>query len=637
MAGFERFSSPLTCAEHKFIDGTPCDGRGAFPVGSVIKFEIDAPANAKNAKLIVLSDESGYVSELEMTQNGRVFSITVDLSCDGPFATGLYFYKYVFTAPDGVFEMHRRASDYGEEIDYAKDGFDGAFQLLVYKKRKKYPEYMKNAVMYQIFPDRFYSSGKTKLRGDAVRQYPGEVPIYPERGKRFLNNNFYLGDLWGVAQKLDYLSSLGVNIIYLNPIFKAYSNHRYDTGDYMHVDEMLGGDKALSHLIKQAKRRGIRIILDGVFNHTGADSVYFNKNGNYDSVGAYQSKSSPYYKWYNFKKFPDDYECWWGFKSLPRVMCDLNEYREFICGKDGVIRTYLKKGVSGWRLDVADELSDDFLASLKDAAVSEKDDAVVIGEVWEDATNKISYGARRKYFQGAELDGVMNYPCRGAIINYLKNGDYPGLISTLRRIYGNYPPESAKMCMNILGTHDTERVLTALCGISSDGKSKAELAEIKLGENERKRGIKLLKMAFLLISTLPGVPCIYYGDEAGMEGYGDPLCRGFFPWDAQNDEIAEWFRTVAKIKRSDEILAEGDLNIRFADSDICCIERTLGDTATVSVANRSDKTYEFSCRAVDLLSGKGGDVFSIEPLSAAIFKIKRDDSYVVYEKIKREE
>jgi len=405
----------------------------------------------------------------------------------------------------------------------------------------------------------------------------------------------------------------------------------------MHVDEMLGGDKALSHLIKQAKRRGIRIILDGVFNHTGADSVYFNKNGNYDSVGAYQSKSSPYYKWYNFKKFPDDYECWWGFKSLPRVMCDLNEYRGFICGKDGVIRTYLKKGVSGWRLDVADELSDDFLASLKDAAVSEKDDAVVIGEVWEDATNKISYGARRKYFQGAELDGVMNYPCRGAIINYLKNGDYLGLISTLRRIYGNYPPESAKMCMNILGTHDTERVLTALCGISSDGKSKAELAEIKLGENERKRGIKLLKMAFLLISTLPGVPCIYYGDEAGMEGYGDPLCRGFFPWDAQNDDIAEWFRAVAKIKRSDEILAEGDLNIRFADSDICCIERTLGDTATVSVANRSEKTYEFSCRAVDLLSGKGGDVFSIEPLSAAIFKIKRDDSYVVYEKIKREE
>ena len=638
MAGFERFSSPLKYAERKYVNGSRCDGRGAFPLGSRVTFEIDAPANASAAKFVIKSDENGKILELEMNADGRKFSVCINASEGDGLGIGLYFYKYVIKTDDGSFEMHRRSFDFGEEIDYEHKGFENAFQLLLYKERKKLPEFMRGAVMYQIFPDRFFSTGKTKLRDDAVRQYPGETPQYPERGKKFLNNNFYLGDLWGVAKKLDYLKDLGVSILYLNPIFKSYSNHRYDTGDYLHVDEMLGGDKAFVHLIKEAKRKGIRIILDGVFNHTGADSVYFNKNGNYDSVGAYQSKDSKYHGWYNFRKFPDDYECWWGFKSLPRVMSDNADYRDFICGKDGVVRKYLKSGAAGWRLDVADELSDEFLAALKSAALSENDDAVVIGEVWEDASNKESYGARRKYFLGDELDGVMNYPCRGAIINYLKSGDFSGLISTLRRIYGNYPPENAKMCMNILGTHDTERILTALVGESPEGKTRTELSNIKLGKTERERGKKLLMAAYLLLITLPGVPSIYYGDEAGMEGYGDPLCRGFFPWGSEDAELTAYFSLISKIKRKETILSDGDIFVRFADADVACIERICEKKAIVTVVNRSDKMYEFVCGgSLDLITDRTGDIHEIPPLCASMFKIDNETSYVVSERIKREE
>ena len=636
MAGFERFVLTPAFSEHKTIlsSGESADGRGAFPSYSVIKFEVDAPVNTESATMIVLCDGDGHVAEYEMARDGKRFAFVLDLSCAADGGCGLYFYKYRFKTATGDYEMRLRERDCSEEISYAADGFDGAFQLLIYKKRCREPDFMRGTVMYQIFPDRFCRGKDIPPRADAVIQSEGETPIFADQGKRMLNNNFFRGDLWGVIDKLGYLKELGVSVIYLNPIFKAYSNHRYDTGDYMHVDEMLGGDEALDALIKAADREGIHIILDGVFNHTGSDSVYFNKNGTYDSVGAYQSKDSPYYNWYNFTDFPNGYEAWWGIKTLPRVRCDLPEYREFICGENGVVRKYLKKGISGWRLDVADELSDDFLAELKSAAVAEKDDAYVLGEVWEDATNKVSYGARRKYFQGDELDGVMNYPCRTAIIDYLRGGDYTGFIRTLRRIYGNYPPENANLSMNILGTHDTERILTALAGDSSDGKSRTELSKLKLTSEQRERGAKLTKMAYVMLSTLPGVPCIYYGDEAGMEGYGDPFCRGFYPWGSEDGDLVEHFKKVGKMRCGEEVFADGAICVRFADADIACFERIGKCGAVAVVVNRSERTYEFiSGGATELLCGATGGKIPIGPMSAAVFKIKKDDDYTVAEEI----
>lgn len=637
MAGFERYSLVSNFSEHKTLVGTEeknADGRGAFPVGSVIRFEVDAPVSTTAASMEVLSDKDGKITEIVMEKRGRRFSVTIDLSLYDNGGLGLYFYKYSFNTPSGVFEMHRRELDFAEELSYASDGFDGAFQLLIYKKRADIPKFLRGAVMYQIFPDRFCRGADIPPRPDAIVQNEGDVPIFAEPGKKMLNNNFFRGDLWGVIEKLDYIKSLGVNIIYLNPIFKAYSNHRYDTGDYMHVDEMLGGDEALKALISSAKEKGIDVVLDGVFNHTGDDSVYFNKYGKYDSVGAFQSKDSPYYEWYNFEKYPDEYEAWWGIKILPRVKCDHPSYREFICGEKGVVRKYLRMGISGWRLDVADELSDEFLAELKSAALAEKNDAYVLGEVWEDATNKISYGVRRKYFHGDELDGVMNYPCRTAIIDYLKKGDYLGLIRTFRRVYGNYPPECASMSMNTLGTHDTERILTALAGEDPGGKSRTELSKIKLTKKQRDLGERLLKMAYTMLVSLPGIPCIYYGDEAGMEGYGDPFCRGFYPWGHENRDLIDYFSKIGKIRRSEDIFADGEFAVRFADSDIACFERIDDESTVAVVVNRSVKIYEFiSDFAVEMISGAKGKKIEIPPMTASMFKIKKDGSYSVYEKI----
>ena len=637
MAGFKRFALSPSFSEHKTIiseNGKNADGRGAFPTYSVVRFEVDAPVNTESASMLVLSDGSGEITEYPMIKDGKRFSLVLDLSTAENGGRGLYFYKYRFKTGTGDYEMRLREKDCSEEISYAADGFDGAFQLLIYARRENYPDFLRGAVMYQIFPDRFCRGANIPPREDAVIQNEGDTPIFADRGKKMLNNNFFRGDLYGVIEKLGYLKSLGVNVIYLNPIFKSYSNHRYDTGDYMHVDEMLGGDEALEALIAAADREGMHIILDGVFNHTGDDSVYFNKYGKYDSLGAYQSKDSPYFNWYNFKSFPNDYEAWWGIKILPRVRCDDSTYREFICGEGGVVRKYLRKGVAGWRLDVADELSDGFLAELKSAAVAEKKDAYVLGEVWEDATNKVSYGARRKYFHGDELDGVMNYPCRSAIINYLRGGDYTGLIRTLRRIYGNYPPECADFSMNTLGTHDTERILTALAGEDPTGKSRTELSTLKLTQDQRERGLKLLKMAYVMLCALPGVPCIYYGDEAEAEGYGDPFCRGFYPWGHENTELVDFFAKVGKTRRGEDIFKSGSIAVRFADSDIACFERIGDDDAIAVVVNRSEKTYEFVSRgAKELLSGDEGDVIAVAPMSAAMIKIKKDGDYTVFEKI----
>lgn len=637
MASFNRFAFSAVFSEHKTIIGEEyrnTDERGAFELRSSVRFEVDAPASADSAVMILLSDDDGSVREISMQRRGKRFFADIKMSDLSEDDGALYFYKYRFKTPTGLFEMRKRPIDGTEKIVYARDDYDEAFQLLIYKKREDLPRWFHGGIMYQIFPDRFCRGGKINVRSDAILQEPGDIPTFAERGEPLLNNNFFGGDLLGIEKKLDYLSSLGVNIIYLNPIFTAYSNHRYDTGDYSHVDEALGGDKAFDSLVKAAKERGMHVILDGVFNHTGADSVYFNKHGKYDSIGAYQSKKSKYYEWYNFESYPDKYESWWGIDTLPRVKCDSPSYRKFICGDDGIVRKYIRRGASGWRLDVADELSDDFIAELKSSAEKEKSDAIIIGEVWEDASNKISYGKRRKYFRGKELDSVMNYPIRRAIIEYIRDGNYFGFIKTLREIYGNYPPEVQNLMMNILGTHDTARILTELAGESADGKSKRELSNLRLSKWARFKGIAMLKIAYTALATLPGVPCIYYGDEVGMEGYGDPLCREFFPWGKEDTDLLEYYKRIGQLRLGEPAFADGEISIRYADVDIACYERRGDDGTIVVVLNRSDKRYDFiSSGANELISDTDGFNISISPMSAAIFKMDDGENYSILEEM----
>ena len=420
------------------------------------------------------------------------------------------------------------------------------------------------------------------------------------------NNVFFGGDLWGVIEKLDYIAALGVKTIYLSPVFDAASNHKYDTADYLSVDPMFGGDEAMEALCKAAEERGISILLDGVFNHTGADSLYFNKFGHYPTLGAYQSKESPWYDWFSFTEYPEKYECWWGVTILPRVDSAKKDYRKFICSS--VVKKWMDCGVKGWRLDVADELADDFLDDFRDAVKKENHDAVILGEVWEDASDKISYGRRRRYLTGSQLDSVMNYPLRAALIEYVKNGTVESLRHATEGLYRRYPKEVSDNLLNFLGTHDTERILTLLGGEPTGDKSNAELAGLRMNDAERAHAKGLLQLAYGILAGLPGVPCVFYGDEIGMEGYRDPFCRRPFPWHAMDEELLGYYRRIGMTRKNETVFRDGGFRILELNSGCFLYLREPLDERDAYIlaaaVRKGSVTLEFPCVVSRLISGE---------------------------------
>lgn len=640
MAGFSRMGAESRLLEHKYVNGRRTSGRGAFERSDTVEFRIGVPESTVGAELLAVSDDTGERFRFPMTESSGEYSVSIPMEtlCAGELS-GLFYYKYRVYTGFGTFDLMRREHDFSECYVNA-DSKKGDFQLLVYEKRKCLPEWLYGGVMYQIFPDRFFSAGHCPAKDDVVLCRDRETfpSHFRDRLENEKNNVFYGGDLAGIVEKLDYLASLGVTCLYLNPIFESPSNHRYDTADYLHVDRMLGGDEALLSLVRAASERGIAILLDGVFNHTGADSVYFNAKGTYASVGAAQSKASPYYPWYTFEHYPDRYDAWWGVKTLPRVNSDEPSYREFLFGKDGVVRRYMKFGIAGWRIDVADELSDDFLTQLSDVVTEEKPDAAILGEVWEDATDKISYGVRKKYLRGGELDSVMNYPVRRAVIEYLTAGDYMSLRRTLMTIYGHYPPEAANALMNILGTHDTERILTALGDEKVGELPYSALSEHRMTKEQREHAGTLLRLAVCIQMTLPGVPCILYGDEAGLEGYIDPFCRAPFPWGDEDKELTALYRAFGKLRREESIFRCGGFSLLYVDSEILCFERHGEREMLAVTVNRSQETYEFHAPLAvsELMTGVCAQAIEIAPESFAVIKLPRDTDYGVFVKIERD-
>jgi glycosidase len=436
-----------------------------------------------------------------------------------------------------------------------------------------------------------------------------QYPLYP--GAPLENNMFFGGNLDGVTKKLDYIASLGVNCIYLNPIFEAHSNHKYDTGNYLKIDDMFGGEEAFLRLLAEAKKRNIRIVLDGVFNHTGDDSIYFNRRGRYPTLGAYQSKDSPYYSWYDFKKFPDEYTCWWNIGILPRINTEVPSCREYFLGEDGVVAHYAKLGIGGFRLDVVDELPDSFVDGLKARLCETDQENILWGEVWEDASNKIAYGKRRRYFQGKQLDGAMNYQLRKGIIEYLRNRTTGALHYALCEVMPNAPKRVQDAQMNLFGTHDTLRILTALAGQEVGDRSNDEIALAKMSEQERALGIRRLKAAYLILATLPGVPHIYYGDEVGMEGYSDPFNRMPYPWSHPDEDLREFYRTVGAIRTKNEIYREGQFRLLRLDENLLLFTRESEQEIFLTAINPSEteRTLTFSEAGNVLFGqtcGKGG-------------------------------
>ena len=569
---------------------------GAVAEGSAVRLRIKIKREGKKevveqvfARLWV-DNEREELHEMQFRSTSRgVDTYEVKITTEKPMLLWYFF----------VIKSGEETRYFGEngELSYEHPP---SYQITVYKKDYQTPKWFHKGVAYQIFVDRFYSGKKktevnVKQREDYQIHEDWNEPV----ATNVEHNDFYGGDLQGVIEKLDYLEDLGVSVLYLNPIFEAYSNHKYDTGDYMKIDPMFGDEKVFKELCKQAKRRGMSVILDGVFNHTGSDSRYFNREGNYDSVGAYQSEDSPYHSWYRFDEFPDKYECWWGIDTLPHTNEEDESYKDFILrDEDSVVKHWLKCGARGWRLDVVDELPTHFVQDLRTAVKEVSKDAVIIGEVWEDASNKVAYSVLREYFLGDELDGVLNYPFKRAINGFLTSEIDAGVMgAVVKTIVSNYPSQSLRSCMNLVGGHDTVRVKT-LYGGNQD----------------------LVKMAALWQMTFLGVPLIYYGDEVGMEGEADPYNRGPFPWNNADLELHNWYKKLIGIRNEREVLQIGEFAQVYAEGDVYAYVRHGKGAAVLVILNRGAEAAEV---VLDLYAwgGKRKQKFTIDSMSGMVYDV----------------
>ena len=514
---------------------------------------------------------------------------TVPLHTDGGA------FRCVYTAPNEPelawygFSLTRRS---GGIVDLG-----GRWQLTVYDGRGHTPEWFGSGVSYQIFPDRFCRSRIPDPAGmvgeRTVHENWQDTPDFlPDEQGEIRNRDFFGGDLPGITGKLDYLKGLGVTTVYLNPIFEAASNHRYNTADYLAIDPMLGKEEDFQTLCQEAHKRGMRILLDGVFNHTGSVSRYFNADGSYPDVGAAQSAQSPYYNWYHFSRWPAEYDAWWGIKTLPAVEENHPDYREFIFGgRDSVVRHWLRCGADGWRLDVADELPDDFIAQLRCAMEEEKSDALLIGEVWEDGSNKIAYDRRRRYLLGSETHGLMNYPFRTAALQWLCGGDASDFRESMETLRENYPPDAYYSAMNFLSTHDTPRILT-LRGGEPVPEDKPGRAAARLSPAGYELARRRLMVGAMLLYAFPGSPTVYYGDEAGVQGYEDPLNRRTYPWGQEDERLLAWYRKLGALRCSRPSLQQGGISYPLAAGGGLAVRRCCGSEVTVAVMNAGAESLE---------------------------------------------
>jgi len=544
---------------------------GALQAGNNVQFsvKVDCQSVTQVAVGVTKLDENTVFYPLTQDENepGR-YTGEIKITTSGLYH---YYFRVRRENDTALYLGHLHGGTGKETTDISKVE---PFQLTCYDRQVPRPEWYRNAVFYQIFPDRF-------ANGNPHGEIDGKKPntflyattadrpmyIYDENHK-IARWDFYGGNLRGIIAKLPYLKRLGVTALYLNPIFEASSNHRYDTNDYLKIDPMLGTEEDFKTLITMLHENDMHLILDGVFNHVGKNSRYFNAGHLYgEQTGAANDKNSSYYEWFNFKHYPDQYDCWWGVDDLPTVNKDNPSYQQFIYGERGSVLTkWNDLGVDGWRLDVADELPDDFLRAIR-RNLDRYDDRILIGEVWEDASSKVSYGHRRSYVSGDNLYGTMNYPLRQWVINFLQgHGELAKVGEDLLTLVENYPRNFLLDCLNNLGTHDTERILTVL-----------------------NQSVPMVKIAFALLFNLPGIPCVYYGDEAGVEGGKDPDNRRYFPWGRENTELQKTVHYWSDIRQECEALKEGQTGVMVAGNEVLGLIRYTSDRATLLLVNRKNQ------------------------------------------------
>lgn len=588
---------------------------GAAPCGTAVTVTLRPPQEFSSGALLLFEEFADAYWEQPLTPAGGE---------DG---------RAVLTAayetpeqPELVWYAFRLQGEGGKTLWLGKNGLCQEekelswWQQTVYDGSASTPDWFGRGVTYQIFPDRFRRTAVPDPAGmpgcRTVHQNWEEGMEYlPDEKGEIRNRDFFGGSLAGVEEKLDYLKSLGVGTIYFCPIFESDSNHRYNTGDYEKIDPMLGSEEDFRRLCRKAHELGIRVMLDGVFNHTGSNSRYFNADGTYPDLGAFQSRESPYYPWYAFLFWPHRYDAWWGVKTLPAVNETCPSYMEYIIeGKNSIIRRWLRAGADAWRLDVADELPDFVVHAIHAAARAEKPDAVIIGEVWEDASHKIAYGLRRRHVLGRHCDGVMNYPLRSGILSFLLGGDGGSLRRTVETQRQNYPPWAFSSGMNSLGTHDTPRILTLL-GEGSDRKgdtSRDWRSASRLSPEQRAIAVRRLKLGSLLLYALPGSPTLYYGDEVGMEGFEDPFNRRPFPWGKEDGHLLAWFTALGKARKELLPLRRGTLAWLPAPGQTAAFVRSLNGESLLTAVNAGETPA--------LLELPGGADLSLLPMEGQLLR-----------------
>lgn len=598
----------------KSIGGKDVTARGAFFCRDTLVLTAEVPRALGAAGVVLRIARDGcadtdmpfsFISTGKGIDTYRL-SLSLTALC-APNDHGLFYYEVLFLRGNDT--LFTDAAE--DNVSFSLKSYShGRFRLLASQNEFETPAWFHGKTMYHIFVDRFAPRGGERPEGalyhEGWHEEIEQFGAYP--GAPVANNEFFGGTLWGIIDKLDYLASLSVGVLYLSPIFRAVSNHKYDTGDYETVDAQFGGREALVALIDAARARGIGVMLDGVFNHTGDNSRYFDRYGTYGTNGAYQSTASPYHDWFYFKHHPDRYECWWDIPILPKLNLSNPDVHRYFVGEGGIVDTYTRLGVLGWRLDVADELPNAFLDELRQRVKNATGgQGVVLGEVWENAADKIAYGRRRRYFEGAQLDSVMNYPLRRGLIAFLKEGNAAALTAVLRELWGSYPVSVCHSLMNILTTHDTERILTTLGGAADDGRfTNAELRVMRMTKAERAVAVSRLKMAAALQYTVFGVPSLFYGDEAGMEGYHDPFCRRPYPWGKEDAELLAYYQRLGRIRKENPVLANGDFRILQESESALCYLRENEKGSLMVAANNGDTPFTVTLpgKATELLSGK---------------------------------
>ncbi len=532
-----------------------------------------------------------------------------------PGEPGIVWYYFIVRAGGALYYYGNNPQGTGGRGAVAA-GPPPSFQITVYLAEAATPAWFKNTVVYQIFVDRFcngqagggiFPGGK----GGLIHACWEDPPVYVREREtgRILAYDFFGGNLAGVIAKLPYLRELGIGAIYFNPLFTAASNHKYDTADYKTIDPLFGDNELFRVLCAQARAMGMAVILDGVFSHTGSDSIYFNKEANYPGQGAFQSPASPYYPWYRFWEYPDTYECWWGIDTMPNVHELEPSFRDFIIhGPDSVLRYWMKLGAKGWRLDVADELPDQFMREFRQVMKETDQDSILIGEVWEDASSKVSYAERRGFLRGDELDATTNYPFRQAALDFLLGRQDAGLTGEkLLSLYENYPRPYFYTALNLVGSHDVPRILTLLGGHEvKDDLPYGEQSKRRLAPAERLLGLARLKLLVVWQMTFPGVPHIYYGDEAGLEGYADPLNRRTFPWGKEEASLTAWYKKLIALRNSWGVLRTGYWHPLAVHPDVYGYVRTTdkaqdvfgqacAENTAVVLLNRSREEVAVEC------------------------------------------